>query len=82
MGVRSAKTGALMGIITSIPVHTRVYDKTLPMAEINFLCVHKKLRYVIHNCISLSSGAFAYVCISRCVYCCQLDAVYCCRQCE
>jgi glycylpeptide N-tetradecanoyltransferase len=22
----------------------RVYDKTMPMVEINFLCVHKKLR--------------------------------------
>lgn len=45
MGVRSSKTGALMGMITSIPVHTRVYDKSMPMAEINYLCVHKKLRY-------------------------------------
>ena len=31
-------------MITSIPVHTRVYDKSMKMAEINFLCVHKKLR--------------------------------------
>jgi glycylpeptide N-tetradecanoyltransferase len=45
VGVRSSKTGALMGMITSIPVHTRVYDKSMPMAEINYLCVHKKLRY-------------------------------------
>lgn len=44
VGVRSSKTGALMGMITGIPVHTRVYDKTMNMAEINFLCVHKKLR--------------------------------------
>jgi len=44
IGVRSSKTGALMGMITSIPVHTRVYDKSMKMAEINFLCVHKKLR--------------------------------------
>mmetsp|Transcript_4720 Transcript_4720/g.9572 ORF Transcript_4720/g.9572 Transcript_4720/m.9572 type:complete len:468 (-) Transcript_4720:302-1705(-) len=44
VGVRSTKTGALMGMITSIPVHTRVHDKVVPMAEINFLCVHKKLR--------------------------------------
>jgi glycylpeptide N-tetradecanoyltransferase len=34
----------LMGFITGVPVHMRIYDKQLPMAEINFLCVHKKLR--------------------------------------
>eukprot|EP01039_Chlorochromonas_danica_P008336 gene8335-9189_t len=44
VGVRNAKTKALMGCITAVPVHVRVHDKTVPMAEINFLCVHKKLR--------------------------------------
>jgi glycylpeptide N-tetradecanoyltransferase len=44
VGVRSSKTGSLMGCITAIPVHCRVYDRVVPMAEINFLCVHKKLR--------------------------------------
>lgn len=44
VGVRNAKTGVLMGCITAIPVHCRVYDRVVPMAEINFLCVHKKLR--------------------------------------
>jgi len=34
----------LMGCITAVPVDCRVYDVTTPMAEINFLCVHKKLR--------------------------------------
>jgi glycylpeptide N-tetradecanoyltransferase len=33
-----------MGCITAIPVDVRVNDKVVPMAEINFLCVHKKLR--------------------------------------
>ena len=44
VGVRNSKTGVLMGCITAIPVEVRVYDKVVKMAEINFLCVHKKLR--------------------------------------
>ncbi|RYY86059.1 hypothetical protein EON63_06425 [archaeon] len=44
LGVRNSKTKALMGCITAIPVEVRVYDQVVPMAEINFLCVHKKLR--------------------------------------
>lgn len=43
-GVRNSKTKALMGCITAIPVEVRVYDQVVSMAEINFLCVHKKLR--------------------------------------
>ncbi|KAE9313986.1 Glycylpeptide N-tetradecanoyltransferase 2 [Phytophthora fragariae] len=44
VGVRSQKTNKLMAFISGIPVQTRVYARVLPMAEINFLCVHKKLR--------------------------------------
>lgn len=33
-----------MGFITGIPVRIRVYESVRPMAEINFLCVHKTLR--------------------------------------
>jgi len=44
VGVRNAKTKVLMGCITAVPVEVRVYDRVEPMAEINFLCVHKKLR--------------------------------------
>lgn len=44
LGVRSSKTGRLMGLITGVPATVRVYDKVVPMVEINFLCVHKKLR--------------------------------------
>lgn len=44
VGVRNSKTGGLMGCITAVPVDMRVYDAVTPMAEINFLCVHKKLR--------------------------------------
>lgn len=44
VGVRNSKKGTLMGCITAVPVDVRVYDQVQPMAEINFLCVHKKLR--------------------------------------
>eukprot|EP01038_Epipyxis_sp_PR26KG_P004696 gene4696-6594_t len=44
VGVRNIKTGALMGCITAIPVDINIIDIITPMAEINFLCVHKKLR--------------------------------------
>jgi len=44
VGVRNMKTKALMGCITAVPVDIRVVDVITPMAEINFLCVHKKLR--------------------------------------
>lgn len=33
-----------MGLITGVPASVRVYEKVVPMVEINFLCVHKKLR--------------------------------------
>eukprot|EP00624_Nannochloropsis_granulata_P004311 evm.model.NODE_31567_length_81678_cov_30.212677.5 len=36
--------GKLVGFITGVPVQMRVYDKIMPMVEINFLCVLKKLR--------------------------------------
>jgi glycylpeptide N-tetradecanoyltransferase len=44
VGVRVSATRKLVGFITGIPVHVHVYDKEADMAEINFLCVHKKLR--------------------------------------
>jgi glycylpeptide N-tetradecanoyltransferase len=44
VGVRNQKTGKLMAFISGIPVKTRAYTNTMDMAEINFLCVHKKLR--------------------------------------
>ena len=58
MGVRNIKNNALMGCITAVPVHVRVYERVEKMAEINFLCVHKKLRfetvylvYVLYVCM-------------------------------
>jgi len=44
VGVRAKPTGKLVAFITGIPAHVRVRTATLAMAEINFLCVHKKLR--------------------------------------
>jgi len=44
LGVRAVKSGALCGCITAIPATVDIYSKTVSMVEINFLCVHKKLR--------------------------------------
>jgi hypothetical protein len=44
VGVRNVKTGHLMGSITAVPADVRVHTNEIPMVEINFLCVHKKLR--------------------------------------
>lgn len=44
LGVRSSKSGRLMAFITGVPATVRAYDASRPMVEINFLCVHKKLR--------------------------------------
>jgi Myristoyl-CoA:protein N-myristoyltransferase, N-terminal domain len=43
-GVRVVKSGRLVGFISGIPAHLVVYKKERKMVEINFLCVHKKLR--------------------------------------
>jgi len=44
LGVRVKGGGKLVGFITGIPAQIQVHEKDIPMAEINFLCVHKKLR--------------------------------------
>ncbi|XP_044729600.1 glycylpeptide N-tetradecanoyltransferase [Chrysoperla carnea] len=43
-GVRVEKSKRLVGFISAIPATLRVYDHVQKMVEINFLCVHKKLR--------------------------------------
>uniref|UniRef100_A0A0K0D6Y1 glycylpeptide N-tetradecanoyltransferase n=1 Tax=Angiostrongylus cantonensis TaxID=6313 RepID=A0A0K0D6Y1_ANGCA len=43
-GVRAKQSGRLLAFIAAVPQTVRVYDKERPMVEINFLCVHKKLR--------------------------------------
>lgn len=44
VGVRVEKSGKLVGFISAIPAHIRIYTNRQLMVEINFLCVHKKLR--------------------------------------
>ncbi|KAL7675777.1 hypothetical protein ACOME3_002041 [Neoechinorhynchus agilis] len=44
VGVRVTKSHKLVGFIGAIPAGIRVRDKSIDTVEINFLCVHKKLR--------------------------------------
>lgn len=44
VGVRVEKSGLLVGFISAIPGKVRIYEKSPKVVEINFLCVHKKLR--------------------------------------
>ncbi|CAD5111833.1 DgyrCDS1101 [Dimorphilus gyrociliatus] len=44
VGVRASKSRKLLGFISAIPIRINIYDKIQKMVEINFLCVHKKLR--------------------------------------
>ncbi|CAB9500098.1 Glycylpeptide N-tetradecanoyltransferase 1 [Seminavis robusta] len=43
-GVRSSSNKKLVAFISAIPAKVRAYQNELPIVEINFLCVHKKLR--------------------------------------
>lgn len=43
-GVRVVKSNRLVGFISAIPATVDIYNKNQRMVEINFLCVHKKLR--------------------------------------
>lgn len=44
VGVRGGESKKLLAFISGIPVKVQVNTQVSPMAEINFLCVHKKLR--------------------------------------
>ncbi|GAB2222266.1 hypothetical protein Droror1_Dr00013473 [Drosera rotundifolia] len=44
IGVRVKSSKKLVAFITGIPARIRVRDDVVTMAEVNFLCVHKKLR--------------------------------------
>ncbi|KAI9258161.1 acyl-CoA N-acyltransferase [Phascolomyces articulosus] len=44
VGVRVASNKKLVAFISGIPADMRTYKVTQPLTEINFLCVHKKLR--------------------------------------
>ncbi|XP_040020750.2 glycylpeptide N-tetradecanoyltransferase 2 isoform X2 [Gasterosteus aculeatus] len=43
-GVRVSSNKKLVGFISAIPADIRIFDTLKRMVEINFLCVHKKLR--------------------------------------
>ena len=44
VGIRVTKSKKLYAFISGIPARSQVIDKEVKMAEINYLCVHKKLR--------------------------------------
>ncbi|XP_057535171.1 glycylpeptide N-tetradecanoyltransferase 1-like [Amaranthus tricolor] len=44
IGVRVKASKKLVAFITGVPARIRVRDEVVTMAEVNFLCVHKKLR--------------------------------------
>lgn len=44
LGVRSYEDGSLVGFISGVPSKYRVHTKVLRVLQINFLCVHEKLR--------------------------------------
>lgn len=44
VGVRATASGKLVAFISGIPIQLRVREKVLQCSEVNFLCVHKKLR--------------------------------------
>lgn len=44
IGVMDSRTGKLFAFISAIPATLRVRDAEMRVAEVNFLCVHKKLR--------------------------------------
>ncbi|KOS21643.1 Glycylpeptide N-tetradecanoyltransferase [Escovopsis weberi] len=44
VGVRAEKSGKLVAFISAVPVDVRVRNNVFKSSEVNFLCVHKKLR--------------------------------------
>lgn len=44
IGIRASESKKLLAFISAIPVNVRVHGQKLNIVEINFLCVHKKLR--------------------------------------
>jgi len=44
IGVRAKQNKKLVAFISAIPANLRSFNKIIPLVEINFLCVHKKLR--------------------------------------
>jgi glycylpeptide N-tetradecanoyltransferase len=44
VGVRATQSRKLVAYISAIPAHISIRGKTILTSEVNFLCVHKKLR--------------------------------------
>ncbi|KJZ78157.1 Glycylpeptide N-tetradecanoyltransferase [Hirsutella minnesotensis 3608] len=44
IGVRASQSRKLVAFISAIPVRLRIRDNTVTCSEVNFLCIHKKLR--------------------------------------
>ncbi|KAL8393194.1 hypothetical protein RB595_003118 [Gaeumannomyces hyphopodioides] len=44
VGVRATQSRKLVAFISAIPLHLRVRGNVLDCSEVNFICVHKKLR--------------------------------------
>jgi len=44
-GVRAAESGKLLAFISGVAMKVRVNDDVIQMGEVNFLCVHPKLRH-------------------------------------
>lgn len=43
-GVRSSSSKKLVAFISAVPAKVKIYEKEVEVVEINFLCIHKKLR--------------------------------------
>ncbi|KAI1749633.1 Glycylpeptide N-tetradecanoyltransferase [Xylaria castorea] len=65
-GVRASASKKLVAFIAAIPVELRIRDKTLHASEVNFLCIHKKLR----------SKRLAPVLIKEITRLCNLEGVF------
>ncbi|KAI0108971.1 Glycylpeptide N-tetradecanoyltransferase [Nemania sp. FL0031] len=65
-GVRASQSRKLVAFIAAIPVELRIRDKTLHASEVNFLCIHKKLR----------SKRLAPVLIKEITRLCNLEGVF------
>ncbi|PHH66240.1 hypothetical protein CDD81_7833 [Ophiocordyceps australis] len=44
IGVRATQSRKLVAFISAIPVRLRIRSRTVTCSEVNFLCIHKKLR--------------------------------------
>jgi glycylpeptide N-tetradecanoyltransferase len=44
VGVRASQSKKLVGFISAVPLELRVRENVIKASEVNFLCIHKKLR--------------------------------------